>query len=510
MKLPAIVFLLGASAAMLAAQARYAEQYRPQFHFTPEKNWMNDPNGLVFYQGEYHLFYQYNPFGNTWGHMSWGHAVSRDLLHWQHLPVALPEENGVMIFSGSAVVDRTNTSGLCRSADPRDASCLVAIYTGHTATRQTQNIASSNDRGRTWTKYPGNPVIDLGMKDFRDPKVIWFEPAGKWVMVAALPTEKKVRFFGSPDLKRWTALGDFGPAGATSGLWECPDLFPLAVEGPEGGSRWVLVVSVNPGGPSGGSATQYFTGRFDGARFEPDNPGGPPLWVDYGKDFYAMQSYSGIPAADGRRIAIGWFSNWEYAGKEPTNPWRTAQSLPRALTLSRAGGEFRLAQRPVAELERLRAASYQLPGHDAAALNRAVAARSVRGETLEILFDLHPHDAAEAGLKLRKGDREETVVGWQRGPSRAFVDRTRSGATSFHAGFAARHTAPLGASRTGVQLHVFVDRSSVEVFVNDGEAVISERIFPSPGSDGLEFYSLGGQAEFGPVRIWKLRPVWTP
>jgi sucrose-6-phosphate hydrolase SacC (GH32 family) len=243
----------------------YRERWRPQLHFSPAKNWMNDPNGMVFHDGEYHLFYQYNPFGDRWGHMSWGHAVSRDLVHWEHLPLALAEESGVMIFSGSAVVDWRNTSGFGADGKPP----LVAIYTGHYTERRLQNqhLAYSTDRGRTWTKHPGNPVLDIGEADFRDPKVFWHEPQGRWVMVVAWPVRRQVRFYASEDLKSWRHLSDFGPAGSTTGIWECPDLFPVSVEGTGRGERWVLVVNVGSGAPAGGSGSQYFAGEFDGERF---------------------------------------------------------------------------------------------------------------------------------------------------------------------------------------------------------------------------------------------------
>ena len=272
-----------AVAALFAAED-YREPFRPGYHFTPAKNWTNDPNGLVYYKGEYHIFYQHNPFGDKWGHMSWGHAVSPDMVHWKHLPVALAEENGVMIFSGSVVVD-PNTSGLCAGAD-----CLVAIYTGHTSTRQSQHIAVSNDRGRTWTKFSGNPVLDLQMKDFRDPKVL--RVGANWVMVVALPDRHKVRFYRSANLKAWELLSEFGPEGSTGGAWECPDLFPLD-------DKWVLSVNLNPGGPQGGSANQYFVGNFDGTRFVNANPPDKILWADYGADWYASTSFYGVP--DGRR-----------------------------------------------------------------------------------------------------------------------------------------------------------------------------------------------------------------
>ena len=251
--------------------------------------------------------------------MSWGHAVSRDLLRWEHLPLAMREEDGIMIFSGSAVVDASNTSGLCGTAG---ASCLIAIYTGHAEKRQTQNLAFSRDRGRTWTKFPGNPVLNLSRRDHRDPKVFWHEPSKRWVMVSVLAGERKVRFFSSSDLKRWEMLSDFGPAGATGGAWECPDLFPLPVDGDPENVRWVLDVDLNPGGRVGGSGARSFTGTFDGTRFVNDNPDSLTLWVDYGKDFYASQSYENIPASDGRRLWIGWMSNWASADIEPTSPWR--------------------------------------------------------------------------------------------------------------------------------------------------------------------------------------------
>ena len=263
-----VVSFGGIRPSLAANPALYSEPLRPQYHFTPEMNWMNDPNGLVFYAGEYHLFYQYNPFGDKWGHMSWGHAVSPDLVHWRHLPLALPEADGVMIFSGSAVVDWNNTSGFGQSGQPP----LVAIYTGCRANgdgTQFVCLASSNDRGRTWTKYSSNPVIDRHSRDFRDPKVQWYEPGKRWVMTVSLSAEHEVCFYDSPNLKDWTLLSQFGPAGATAGVWECPDLFELPVPGtPE--KRWVLAVNINPGSIAGGSGGQYFIGQFDGQKFTAD------------------------------------------------------------------------------------------------------------------------------------------------------------------------------------------------------------------------------------------------
>jgi fructan beta-fructosidase len=468
------------------------EPLRPQFHFTPAKNFMNDPNGLVFFEGEYHLFYQHNPFGDRWGHMSWGHAVSPDMLRWRHLPVALREEGGVMIFSGSAIVDREDRSGLCGGKP-----CLVAVYTGHTDTRQNQNLAASRDRGRTFVKYAGNPVLDLGRKDFRDPKVFWHDGTRRFVMVAVLPDEHKVRFFGSPDLKRWEALSDFGPAGATGGVWECPDLFPLPVEGEKGVVRWVLDVDINPGGIAGGSAGQYFVGTFDGTRFTSDEPPTKTLWADYGMDFYASLSFSDLPEADGRRIWMGWMSNWLYANQEPTSPWRGVLSVPRALSLRRLPEGLRLVQAPVTELDTLRTSVEP----------RLVSREGLLPGSVDIALELVNGTWSEAGLRLSNDVGEEVVVGVARNPLEVFVDRRRSRRTSFQAAYAGRHAGPVRWRDDRVSLRVLFDRTTLEVFASDGETVVSERVYPTQPLTRLEVLG-AGSAIPGPVRLHELRSVW--
>ena len=488
------------------AQGHYDEPYRPQFHFTPEKNWMNDPNGLVFYKGEYHLFYQYNPFGNSWGHMSWGHAVSKDLVHWQHLPVALAEENGVMIFSGSAVVDWNNSSGLCKSSDPKDKSCLVAIYTGHIEGKnQSQHIAVSNDRGRTWTKFPGNPVIDIGYKDFRDPKVIWHEATKRWVMVVSLSKEQKVRFYGSPNLKQWELLSEFGPAGVKHDkmLWECPDLFELPVEGQPGQgkkTRWVLIVNINPGGVAGGSGGQYFIGNFDGRKFTNDNPNDTALFVDHGKDFYAGVTFSDV--SDGRRILIGWMSNWQYAGKEPTSAFRTAQSIPRVLGLRQTAAGIRLVQQPIPELKTLRDNTTVL---EAVNILASYAPKDLMvGDALELVAEYEVGKDSTAVIRLRS-ESSETVIGYDAATGKLFIDRTRSGDVGFHPNFAGRHEAALAPKQGRIKLHVLVDRSSVEVFGNDGEVALTDRIFPPSPKQHVE---LDGNAKCLSLQGWQLRSIW--
>ena len=499
------------ASAEFAADQLYDEPFRPQFHFTPARNWMNDPNGLVYYKGEYHLFYQYNPFGDEWGHMSWGHAVSRDLVRWQHLPVAIPEENGVMIFSGSAVVDWNNSSGLCKGSSPTDHSCLIAVYTGYTGKEQNQNLAYSNDRGRTWTRYFGNPVIDLHLADFRDPKVFRDEPRHRWVMVTALSPQHKLRIFVSTDLKHWTALSEFGPAGAVGGAWECPDLFQLPVEGQPGETRWVLSVNVNPGGVAGGSGDQYFVGQFDGRRFVNENSASQTLWADYGKDFYASTSFSDIPLSDGRRIWMGWLDNWDYAAHVPTSPWRGQQSVPRALKLRRTPQGIRLVQQPVIELQALRERHVTITNQSAEAANGLLQSKRVSGDTLEIEAEIDPEHATEFGIKVREGRSQETVVGVDRARSILFVDRTRSGDTRFDPKFPGRQEAPLSLARgKAVALRIFVDRCSVEVFANDGEVVISDLIFPSPASQGIELYSVGARAKVLNLDVWNLRSAVVP
>jgi sucrose-6-phosphate hydrolase SacC (GH32 family) len=458
---------------------------------------MNDPNGLVFYRGEYHLFYQHNPFGNDWGHISWGHAVSGDLVRWQHLPVALKEENGVMIFSGSAVVDRKNTSGLCRT-ETDDPSCLVAIYTGHTEAREFQSLAVSQDDGRTWTQYAKNPILDIGRKDFRDPKVMWHEPGQQWVMVVALPDQHKVSFYGSPNLREWKHLSDFGPWGLEGGMWECPDLFSMPVEN-SNEHRWILVVNTNPGGVSGGSGGYYFIGNFDGTSFSPEHPGSRAIPVDYGKDLYATVSFFGTPD---RNIWMGWMSNWQYASKEPTTEWRTAQSLPRALALVKTRDGLRVYQQPVAETVTLRQPKpLTFENLKPSDLNSSL--RRFRGDTYEIEAEVELGGALEAGFIVRSGRNEHTWVGLR--DRAVFVDRSKSGTVTFSKEFGGRHMAPLLPRMGPALLRIFVDRSSVEVFVNGGEVAITNRIFPSEDSNGLQVFSVDGDASFRSVRIWRLQ-----
>jgi fructan beta-fructosidase len=478
------VLVAAVIAAVSVAQAQ-REPFRPQFHFTPQQNWMNDPNGMVFYDGEWHLFYQYNPFGDKWGHMSWGHAVSRDLVRWEHLPVALAEEDGVMIFSGSAVVDWKNTSGFGVNGKPP----MIAVYTGHRQGRQDQRIAYSNDRGRTWTKAPGGPVLDLQMADFRDPKVFWHAPTSRWVMVVALPNEHLVQFYASPNLRQWSKAGAFGPAGATGGQWECPDLFPVNIEG--GGTRWVLIVNINPGGPTGGSGTQYFTGTFDGARFTADASG--TRWADHGADFYAGVSWGDVPPRDGRRVWLGWMSNWLYAQNVPTSPWRSAMTVPRALTLRRTPAGLRLVQTPVRELESLRAGPpRRFGGGSLSAANAWLAAQPDLPPLLDIeLAFADVRQASTFSIQIATGSNERSTVAIDADRQQLVVDRAQSGQTAFDPKFSLRHMAPLRIVNGEVRVRLLLDSSSLEVFAQRGETVLTDLIFPGAGSRRLALDAVG-------------------
>jgi levanase len=826
----------GSTATAQTGSVSYQEPFRPQFHYTPAKNWMNDPNGLVFYKGEYHLFYQYNHSGSTWGNISWGHAVSRDLVHWQELPVAIPDDDEEFVFSGSIVIDKDNTSGFGTRENP----AMVAIYTSASKAccRQAQALAYSTDRGRTWTKYASNPVLDIGSGEFRDPKVFWYAPDNRWIMAVVLATEHKVSFYASENLKDWTHLSDFGPANAVGGVWEVPDLFPLPVDGNRRNTKWVLVVNINPGGIAGGSGAQYFVGDFDGTTFSADSdsvvgpytppagslyegfegadyyrrrirhrsrrgpaagslpgqsgvsgfegsglansfvgsdasrgsltsptftiarpylnllvgggnhpheagtvegppppgtvfadfegssygsgwtatgtfagtspptgtigdqqpvsgyegaqlvntfidhdngtgtitspeftltspyinllvgggahayPGGadnPPTavnlvvdgevvstatgqdsealnwvswdtsalqgrtatiqivdqntggwghiladqitfseqparprsvetavnlvvdgevvrsvtgknsevldwaamnvreligknaqmqiidnntggwghiladqimfadapaqsveqrssWLDYGKDYYAAVSWNNIPG--GKRIMIGWMNNWQYAGAIPTSPWRSAMSVPREVALRTIDGRVEVVQRPIAALDELRRGpSYRLNDRTIAEGTRVLDGKGATGKALDIVAKFEVKTAENFGLKVRTGDGEETVIGYDVPAGELYVDRSRSGNVGFNRDFPGVQRAPLTARNGNVRLRILVDWSSVEVFAADGRRVVTDQIFPAGTSEGVELFSAGGTVKVDSLTIRQMRSI---
>ncbi|WP_203336170.1 glycoside hydrolase family 32 protein [Nocardioides limicola] len=466
-----------------------AEPFRPTYHFTPQRNWMNDPNGLVHYEGEYHLFFQYNPHGTDWGNMSWGHAVSPDLVHWQELPVALAATEAEEIFSGSVVVDHDNTSGLAGSSGQVP---LVAIYTSvDTGTGiQAQSIAFSLDRGRSWQRYADNPVLDLGSTEFRDPKV--FRHHDHWVMVVVLADDRVIQFYRSDDLLSWTHLSDFGPAGALDGVWECPDLVWLPEPETAGGGRWVLVVSVQDGAPAGGSGMQYFLGDFDGVAFTAD---GAARWFDHGADCYAAVSFDNAPAG----LMIGWLGNWAYQKSVPTESFRGAMTLPRRCALRRSGADLRLAQEPV--LPQLGPPTLELGSTDVESGERPL---PVTGSALLVELTLVAGSTGFAGIAVRVGGAERTLIGYDADAGELVLDRTRSGAVDVGDGFAARHRAAYRPVDGSIRVRILIDTCSVEVFAGDGEIVLTDQVFPSPTSTGLALVAEGVGME---VTTLVVRPV---
>lgn len=499
-----ISLILGAACLSASASAQQADP-RPALHFAPARNWMNDPNGLVYYDGEYHLFFQYNPYGDRWGHMSWGHAVSRDLVTWQELPVALHETPDVMAFSGSAVIDWDNSSGYGRDGRPP----MIAIYTGenHTIHRQSQYLAYSNDRGRTWTVH--GEVLNIDMAEFRDPKVFWYKPGKRWVMVVVKALENQAQIYTSPDLKHWTFASDFGPAGARGKNWECPDLFELPVEGgAPGEKRWVLGINLGDNAVAGGSGAQYFVGDFDGTRFTPlADWGKEPRWVDYGADFYAVASWNDLPPRQDRHVWIAWANNWRYANDIPTYPSRGLMTLPRQITLRKTSQGYQLAQMPVHDIDRFHGRPEQMTHVSLSSTPTPIA---TDGTMSDLHVDLDTGSAEQIVFTLTDDKGHQTLVGVNPKVDEVFVDRTRSG-PHFFDGFEGRHVTRVDLKPRKLSLRILVDRSIVEVFVNGGIRTITDRFFPGGGHLTWSVTAVGGPATMN-LTAWPLHvgPGETP
>ncbi|GGZ14263.1 hypothetical protein GCM10007049_02640 [Echinicola pacifica] len=463
----------------------FDEPHRPQYHFSPPEQWMNDPNGMVYLDGEYHLFYQHYPDSNVWGPMHWGHAISTDMIHWEHLPIALYPDSLGYIFSGSAVIDHGNTSGLgTNGIDP-----MIAIYTyHHQEDPQSQGIAFSNDKGRSWTKYDKNPVLKSpGIPDFRDPKVSWYEDAdgnGKWIMTLAV--KDRISFYSSPNLIDWKHESDFQPDWAAyGGVWECPDLFTLKTTGGE--EKWVLLVSINPGGPNGGSATQYFIGDFDGGQFSAE--GEKVKWIDYGTDNYAGVTWSNIPENDGRRLFLGWMSNWQYANIVPTTEWRSAMTLPRSLELISIADEDYLASRPVAEIS-------NLLSQNATSNENPILLENPLAE-----IKLKASDAGNKSIVLSNKEGESLLISMDM--EQLKIDRSKAGKVDFSEVFSAIQHAPLEGLKVE-EVTLYLDRSSIEIFINDGEMVMTTIFFPSSSFNSVEHTGFVQKAEIAYFQsIWK-------
>jgi len=416
---------------------------RPRFHFAPARNWMNDPNGLIFYKNKYHLFFQYNPLGDQWGNMSWGHATSIDLLNWNELPVAISYTETHGIFSGSVVVDYFNTSGFGSLENP----AMIAIFTHHQhdGLRQSQSLAHSTDEGITWQTYHGNPVIDLGMKDFRDPKVVWNNVNKAWVMSVVKPHEYTVSFYQSQDLKQWEFISEFSNKNGTDGVWECPDLFSLAVDGDKTKIKWVLFISVNPGGVTGGSGTQFFIGDWNGQEFIADDR--TTRWLDYGRDNYAGVTFTDAP--NNRRIYLAWMNNWEYARDIPANPARGAMTIPRELSLSTVDGKILLMQNPVDEI-----------------LGSAIGDEKFMIAPAEI----------KSGIRFTSADGRSVDVGYDPSTKEIYLDR--SGAW-YDIESTSIHGAPFDADEQSFEIRVVTDTGSIELFAAGGQVAITDLVTPS-------------------------------
>ena len=449
------------------------EQYRPQIHFSPKAHWINDPNGMVYNKGIYHLFFQYHPYSSLWGPMHWGHATSKDMIHWNEGPIAIYPDSIGTIFSGSAVVDEHNTSGFGLNGK----APLVAIFTQHnmegekagTNTFQNQSLAYSNDEGKTWIKYAGNPVIkNPGIKDFRDPKVMWYAPEKKWIMTLA--TADKVTFYSAPDLKNWTKESEFGKAaGAHGGVWECPDLISLDDNGK---ARWVLIVNINPGAPNLGSGTQYFVGEFNGKTFTTTQT--DTKWLDYGPDNYAGVTWSNTGK---RKILLGWMSNWMYANQVPTEGWRNAMTIPRELKLRNVGTTTYVTSTPVTELSTI--VNNQVTVNNVQ-VNRSLNIADKEGKiTLPCRINIAMDTIKNFSFVVCNNLGDTLLIGFNKERNEYYIDRKKSGKIDFSKDFAAKHVAPRFSKNNKITLTLIFDVSSVELFADDGLTVMTSIYFPA-------------------------------
>lgn len=481
------------------AEIQQDEDFRPNFHFTPKKNWMNDPNGMFYMNGTFHLYFQYYPEDNVWGPMHWGHATSKDMITWEEQDIALyPDEKGY-IFSGSAVVDKNNTSGFGEEGK----TPVVAIFTYHDPKGeeekredyQSQAIAYSLDEGMTWTKYEGNPVIpNPGIKDFRDPKVTWDNINKQWLMTLA--TREKTLFYTSQNLKEWIKISEFGEeTGAHNGVWECPDFFPMEVEGTNE-TKWVLIQSLNPGGYNGGSGTQYFVGDFDGKIFTSeenmkDLKEKHSYWIDFGRDNYAGVTWANVPEEDGRKLFMGWMSNWLYAQEVPTETWRSAMTVARELKLVKEDDKYLITSEPVEELEKYRISSFEKEDFEVSDQKAVFNPEGVDLAKAEIRFTIKDLKETTYNFRLSNSAGEEFIVSYDHAQKQFIVNRSRAGQTDFSDKFAAENsTAPRISNSEDLNAIIILDKTSIEMFFDDGKTVMTEIFFPNQPWDEFSFSGL--------------------
>lgn len=460
--------------------------YRPTYHYTPPKNWVNDPNGLVYLDGEYHLFYQYNPFGDKWGHMSWGHAVSKDLKNWETLPIALQEfDNGdstqTMIFSGSVVIDSMNTSGFFEKGFTKG---MVAIFTSHVhknlkEVAQHQSLAYSSDKGRTWKYHSKNPVLDIGSTNFRDPNVFWNASKNRWVMAVVKALAYTVQFYESANLKDWKLLSEFGKQGDTTKIWECPSLFKVPIENANE-EKWVLMISSGHR-QKNYLAMQYFVGDFDGKNFVPQKQN-EVLYVDEGKDFYAAIPFNNLPKNESRPIVVGWLNDWEYAGDIPTgNTWRGSFSVPRKLALFNENGMYKLTQSPIV--------ADNIPTEEISLkVNEAISSKiaSSSGNSYRLKLSINLSNAKGFDLDLLKNDNEMSVLSYDVATQMLSFDRTKSGKVDFHKRFPSVETMKISPVNNELNLDILVDKSIVEIYANGGKKVLTDLVFPTKTDGSIE------------------------
>lgn len=446
------------------------ESFRPVYHHTPAYGWMNDPNGMFYKDGLYHLYFQYNPYGSVWGNMHWGHSTSTDLMHWKFEGCAIVPDAWGAIFSGSCVVDHENTAGFGKEA-------VVAFYTSAKSTPwgdiQMQSMAYSLDNGKTFTKYEGNPILTSSEKDFRDPKVFWYAPGKHWVMILAVGQHMEI--YSSVNLKEWKKESEFGAMqGAHGGVWECPDLVEIPVEGTRE-KKWVLICNLNPGGPFGGSAAQYFVGSFDGKKFVNESPT-QTKWMDWGKDNYATVTWNNAP--DGRCIALGWMSNWQYANNVPTRQYRSANTLARDLTLYREGQELYLKSTPSVEVKKARGKKVSIPSFKVSEKHEIVNLFEEKQGAYEVEIVIQNAGASKIAFCLLNDKGEKVSMYYDLNRKQFVMDRSESGTVDFSKDFPAVTVAPVNVDKE-LTLRLFVDRSSIEAFGEDGKFVMTNLVFPS-------------------------------
>jgi fructan beta-fructosidase len=488
-----ILFILIIVYNTIHAQPLYHEPYRPQIHFSPQTAWMNDPNGLVYFQGEYHMFFQYYPDSTVWGPMHWGHAVSRDLIHWKQVNIALYPDSLGYIFSGSVVLDKDNSSGFGRSG----SIPLVAIYTQHdpagekakTNLYQNQSIAYSLDAGEKWIKFKGNPVLKTpNLPDFRDPKVRWYPDNKKWIMTLA--AGDRVMFFSSKDLKTWNKESEFGLGiGAHGGVWECPDLIPFDVEGKK---VWLLIVSINPGGVQGGSGTQYFTGWFDGHIFSATDSN--TRWIDYGADNYAGVSFSNT---GNEKIFLGWMSNWQYATRVPTTKWRSAMTLPRKLDLKKIGSAYFTTMMPVSSIKNLIVASEEY--------EPVSGSKEIQLES-PTLLEFSMAELHSFSFIFSNALNQQLKLGYDQSMNAFYIDRSGAGKMDFDPGFAAIHYGKRIAQTKDSKIIMILDNASLELFADGGLTTMTEIFFPDRP---FNMFKAGlANKKMQKIKISRLKSIW--